>query len=169
MSHQNCLAIRNTANVTGGKPIADSTQSISSVSAINPLVAFYDIHGRNREVLFFYSVPDTTQDSKIKSSFLGKLLVLALVAFAHGTPDLKVELENQNLVKDDACPAIGHWLLPHEYDCTKFYYCEYGMRRELPTDCALGSEFSFALQVLRIFFYIQRVWSMSYQAETYPC
>jgi hypothetical protein len=32
------------------------------VSAINPLVAFYDIHGRKREVLLFYYVPDTTRD-----------------------------------------------------------------------------------------------------------
>jgi hypothetical protein len=28
-------------------------ESISGVSAINPLVAFYDIHGGKREVLFF--------------------------------------------------------------------------------------------------------------------
>jgi hypothetical protein len=32
------------------------------VSAVNPLVAFYDIHGRKGEVLFFCSVPDTTRD-----------------------------------------------------------------------------------------------------------
>jgi hypothetical protein len=37
-------------------------QSISGVSAINPLVAFYDIHGGQREVLLFYFVPDTTRD-----------------------------------------------------------------------------------------------------------
>jgi hypothetical protein len=54
--------MRNTADVTGGKPIAVLLQSISSVSAINPLVAFYDIHGGKREVLFFYFVPDTTRD-----------------------------------------------------------------------------------------------------------
>jgi hypothetical protein len=48
--------------VTGGKPIAVLLQSISGVSAINPLVAFYDIQGGKREVLFFYFVPDTTQD-----------------------------------------------------------------------------------------------------------
>jgi hypothetical protein len=29
---------------------------------INPLVAFYDINGGKREVLFFYFVPDTTRD-----------------------------------------------------------------------------------------------------------
>jgi hypothetical protein len=52
----------NTADVTGGKPIAVFLQSISGVSAINPLVAFYDIHGGKREVLFFYFVPDTTRD-----------------------------------------------------------------------------------------------------------
>jgi hypothetical protein len=48
--------------VTGGKPIAVLLQSISGVSALNPLVAFYDIHGGKREVLFFYFVPDTTRD-----------------------------------------------------------------------------------------------------------
>jgi hypothetical protein len=48
--------------VTGGKPIAFFLQSISGGSAINPLVAFYDIHGGKIEVLFFYFVPDTTRD-----------------------------------------------------------------------------------------------------------
>jgi hypothetical protein len=51
--------MKNTADVTGGKPIAVLLQSISSVSL---LVAFYDIHGGKREVLFFYFVPDTTRD-----------------------------------------------------------------------------------------------------------
>jgi hypothetical protein len=37
--------MRNTADVTGGKPIAVWTQSISGAIAINPLVAFYDTHG----------------------------------------------------------------------------------------------------------------------------
>jgi hypothetical protein len=46
--------MRNTADVPGGKPIAALLQSILGVSAINPLVAFYDIHGGNRKVLFFY-------------------------------------------------------------------------------------------------------------------
>jgi hypothetical protein len=36
--------MRNTADVTGGKPIAVLLQSISGVSAINPLDAFYDFH-----------------------------------------------------------------------------------------------------------------------------
>jgi hypothetical protein len=40
--------------MTGGKPIAVLLQSISGVTALNPLVAFYDIHGGKREVLFFY-------------------------------------------------------------------------------------------------------------------
>jgi hypothetical protein len=56
------LAMRITADVTGDKPIAVLLQSISGLSAINPLVAFYDIHGGKREVLFFYFVPDTTRD-----------------------------------------------------------------------------------------------------------
>jgi hypothetical protein len=56
--------MRNTADVTDEltKLIAVLLQSISGVSAINPLVAFYDIHGGKIEVLFFYFVPDTTPD-----------------------------------------------------------------------------------------------------------
>jgi hypothetical protein len=54
--------MKNTADVTDGKPIAVLLQSISGVSAINPLVAFYDIRGGKREVLIFYFVPDTTRD-----------------------------------------------------------------------------------------------------------
>jgi hypothetical protein len=46
--------MKNTANVSGGKPIAVLLHSISGVRAINPLVAFYDIHVGKREVLFFY-------------------------------------------------------------------------------------------------------------------
>jgi hypothetical protein len=44
--------MNNTADVTGGKPIAVFLQSISGVSAINPLVAFYDIHGGGGILLF---------------------------------------------------------------------------------------------------------------------
>jgi hypothetical protein len=62
MFYQNRLAVRNTADMTRGKSIAVLSQFISGVSAINPLVAFYDIYGRKREVLCFYSVPDTTRD-----------------------------------------------------------------------------------------------------------
>jgi hypothetical protein len=51
----------NTADVTGGKPIAVLLQSISDVSFVNPLVAFYNIHGRKGKVLFFCSVQDTTR------------------------------------------------------------------------------------------------------------
>jgi hypothetical protein len=60
--YQKDLAMRSTADVTGGKPIAVRSQSISGEDAVNPLVAFYDIHGRKREGLFFCSVPDTTRD-----------------------------------------------------------------------------------------------------------
>jgi hypothetical protein len=57
--------MRNTADVTGGKPIAVLLQPILGVSAINPLVAFYDIHEEKRNVLFFYFVPDTTRAPNI--------------------------------------------------------------------------------------------------------
>jgi hypothetical protein len=54
--------MRNIADIIGGKPIAVLLQSISGVNAINLLVAFYDIHGGKREVLFFYFVPDSTRN-----------------------------------------------------------------------------------------------------------
>jgi hypothetical protein len=66
--------MKNAADVTGGKPIAILLQSISGVSAINPSVAFYDIHGGKREVLVFYFIPDTIRDTRsILRSFYGTL------------------------------------------------------------------------------------------------
>jgi hypothetical protein len=44
--------MRNTADVTGGKPIDVRSQSISGVNAVNPLIAFYDIHVRKGEIVF---------------------------------------------------------------------------------------------------------------------
>jgi hypothetical protein len=55
--------MKNTADVTAGKPIAALMQSFLGVSAINPLVAFYDIHGGKREVLFLYFASDTTREN----------------------------------------------------------------------------------------------------------
>jgi hypothetical protein len=63
--------------VIGGKPIAVLLQSISGISAINPLVAFYDIHGGKREVLFFYFVPDTTRDIN-KNHCQKKIIIVAI-------------------------------------------------------------------------------------------
>jgi hypothetical protein len=54
--YQNDLATWNTADVTGGKPIDVWLQSISGGDAVNPLVPFYDIYGRKREVPFFCPV-----------------------------------------------------------------------------------------------------------------
>jgi hypothetical protein len=47
------LAIKNTADVTGGKPIAVLLQSISGVSAINPLVAFTTSMEERGAILLF--------------------------------------------------------------------------------------------------------------------
>jgi hypothetical protein len=52
MVYEELRFMRNTAIVTGGKPIAVLLQSISGVSDINPLVAFYDIHGGARLLIF---------------------------------------------------------------------------------------------------------------------
>jgi hypothetical protein len=47
--------MRNTADVTGGKPFAVGSQSIADVSAVNPYT-FNDIHRRKGEVLFLLGV-----------------------------------------------------------------------------------------------------------------
>jgi hypothetical protein len=64
MFYQNDLAMRNTADVTGGKPIAVIIAVYLRWDAVNTLVAFYGIHGRKRGVLFFSSVPVTTLDGR---------------------------------------------------------------------------------------------------------
>jgi hypothetical protein len=46
---------------------------MSGGDAIKPFVAFYDIHGRKREVPFFCAVPDTTQDLYSDVTKYGKL------------------------------------------------------------------------------------------------
>jgi hypothetical protein len=66
--------MRNAADMTSGNPIAVCSQSISGVSVINPLVAFYDIHRRNGEVLFYCSVPDPTRDYMYRD-FLGTIYI----------------------------------------------------------------------------------------------
>jgi hypothetical protein len=53
----------NTGDLAGGIPIAVWSQYISDVSAVNPLDAFYDIHGRKGEVLCFWSVSNTTRSA----------------------------------------------------------------------------------------------------------
>jgi hypothetical protein len=60
-SYPNYLAMSNTADVTGGKPIAVWSHSISGVNAINPLIAFYDILGRKRGAFLLFC-PGTTWD-----------------------------------------------------------------------------------------------------------
>jgi hypothetical protein len=57
MFYQNYLAMSYSADVTDGKPIAVWSQSISGLNAINPIIGFYDIHGRKREVILFYFCP----------------------------------------------------------------------------------------------------------------
>jgi hypothetical protein len=63
--YKNNLAMKNTTEETGDRPIIVWSQFVSVVSTANPLVAFYDIHGRKGEVLLFCSIPDTTRDIKL--------------------------------------------------------------------------------------------------------
>jgi hypothetical protein len=66
--------------VTDGNPIAVAI-SISGVSAINPLVAFYDIHESKRELLFFYFVPDTTREYIIHSFIIHHNIIHFIVHY----------------------------------------------------------------------------------------
>jgi hypothetical protein len=62
------------------------------------LLIFYDIHGRKREVLFFYFVPDTTQDSKV-----------------HKTTNLNLDVIYQGLQRQEAGVVVlqhGAGVLP---------------------------------------------------------
>jgi hypothetical protein len=86
--------MRNSADRTGGKPIAVLLRSISGVSAINPLVAFYDIHGGKTEVLFFYFVPDTTRD----------IMSLYNYEIYHFSTKLRVSLPP--IVKEGGAPSL---------------------------------------------------------------
>jgi hypothetical protein len=70
----------NTAEVTCGKPIAVWLQSVSGVNA-NPLVAFYDIHGRKREVLFF--ILSRTPHEMFNHSIFYGLIIGTIYAFEH--------------------------------------------------------------------------------------
>ncbi|XP_063391210.1 uncharacterized protein LOC134676755 [Cydia fagiglandana] len=75
---------------------------------------------------------------------IAKILILATVAVAHARHVI-VDVEGASTASD-RCPAQGHHLLPHEWDCTKFYYCEYGQKWVTPRDCAPGTEFSYEIQ-----------------------
>jgi hypothetical protein len=55
--------------VTGGKPIDFYSQFSSDVNPVNPLVAFYDIHGRKGEVLFFCYVVSGTEHKNIRKTY----------------------------------------------------------------------------------------------------
>jgi hypothetical protein len=57
--------MRTTADMTGGKPIDVLLQSITGVSAINPLVAFY-IYGGKRELLLLFCPGHHTEQKKTK-------------------------------------------------------------------------------------------------------
>jgi hypothetical protein len=80
--------MRNIADLTDGKPIAVLLQSMSGVSAINPLVAFCDIHGGKREVLFF--ILSRTPHETIWSS-------MALRSVRLGVRSRKLSINGQSL------------------------------------------------------------------------
>jgi hypothetical protein len=101
--------MRNTADMTGGNPIVVLLQSISDVSVINPLVAFYDIHGGKREVLFFYFVPDTTRDCYIKvPTKMKKIIELSEITLSKAySGSFELNKNKKRDLKDNN--LIGHY------------------------------------------------------------
>jgi hypothetical protein len=71
--------MRNTADVTDSKPIAVLLQSISGVSAINPLVAFYDIIMEERERYYYFVLSRTPHETKATS----KKMLLQMIRYIH--------------------------------------------------------------------------------------
>jgi hypothetical protein len=98
--------MRNTADVTGRKHIAVLLQSISVVSAIIPLVAFYDIHGGKKEVLFFYFVPDTTRDVTVKYSQFITIAIWRRMNVEN--PIDLVLIDQQSVHRKEKSPSDGH-------------------------------------------------------------
>jgi hypothetical protein len=76
--YQNYLAMRNTVNVTSGKLIAIWSQSVSGVNADGRLVAFYNIHRRLREMLF-YILFRTSAETNLSIFYYLLLYVLILI------------------------------------------------------------------------------------------
>jgi hypothetical protein len=107
--------MRNTADVTGGKPISVLLQSISGVSAINTLVAFYDIHGGKREVLFFYFVPDTTRDLLLKNDFMNDFFMSRVIEWmtknvlSRAPPCFGRHVKRSQLHLQSLAPTNPHW------------------------------------------------------------
>ncbi|KAJ8704688.1 hypothetical protein PYW07_011876 [Mythimna separata] len=70
---------------------------------------------------------------------------LALVQ-ARSSGDAVVNSARLYVPHEDCPKEETHYLLPHEYDCTLFYYCIYGMKYNAPRGCAPGTEFDPELQ-----------------------
>jgi hypothetical protein len=85
-----------------GKPIAVLLQSISGVSAINPLVASYDIHGGKREVLFFCPGHHTrTNLLLLLLFFTGTKVTLRMFTIANATVPLTISYSYSPLDEQD--------------------------------------------------------------------
>ncbi|CAG4965743.1 unnamed protein product [Colias eurytheme] len=61
-------------------------------------------------------------------------LLLGIVGLAYAHPNVE-------------CPTDGkQYLLPHEYDCSKFYSCVQGRKQDQASDCPVNTLFSFETQ-----------------------
>jgi hypothetical protein len=80
--YQNDLAMRNTADVTGGKPIAVWLQFILGGDAVNPLIAFCDIHERERVAILLFWPGHHARPPKVylPYTFIGIFLIIHRVS-----------------------------------------------------------------------------------------
>jgi uncharacterized protein YxeA len=84
--------------VVNPSPSDRSLSQVQVQNVINYLVAFYDIHGRKKEVLFFYSAPDTTRDTYLKLLYELKPVTVGVRDKRY---ELNLSLSYRNVVKGD--------------------------------------------------------------------
>ncbi|VVD01391.1 unnamed protein product [Leptidea sinapis] len=65
---------------------------------------------------------------------LVKLLIFGLIGVAYARPNFE-------------CPSSGRFLVPHETDCDKFYFCNDGIRSNDVRSCGGSLRFSYEKQV----------------------
>jgi hypothetical protein len=89
--YQIYLTMTNTSDVTGGKPIAVWSQFISGVSAINPLIAFYDIHEETGAILLFCPGHHTRRDVYV-------IIIHYIIILCDDTDTSYLFIRNSNLL-----------------------------------------------------------------------
>jgi hypothetical protein len=80
----------NTAAVTGSKPSADRSQSISCVNAVNSLVTFYDVI-EERERCYSFVLSQKPQETRGN-----RILIMLIISSRSLSQSVRLETSNQS-------------------------------------------------------------------------